>query len=85
FYSTFGYSENEIIGEHINIIRCKKSDQLAFQKLMLRAIHSKDFVNGSFVFTTNEQQNIDSNIIMIPFFDKSNLVSGYKIYIDTIF
>lgn len=84
FYNTFGYSEDEIIGKHINIIRCKSSDQLAFQKLMLRAIHLKDSVNGSFVFTTNEQKDINSNIIMIPFFDKSNLVSGYKIYIDTI-
>jgi len=85
FYNTFGYSEDELIGEHINIIRCKTTDQLAFEKLMLRAIHSKDSVSGSFTFVTNEQKDMESNIIMIPFFDKTNFVSGYKIYIDIIF
>ncbi len=84
FRRFFNYSGDEIIGQNINILKCENSTQESFQKLMLKAIHTKKTVLSTYSFKTNDDKSIDCDVTLTPNYDDSSLVAGYTIYLDIL-
>jgi PAS domain S-box-containing protein len=84
FSRFFNYSEDEIIGENINKLKCSSCSQDSFQQLMLKAIHTKQTITSTHTFTTNEDKSIICDVTMTPNYGSDSLVSGYTFYLDVV-
>ena len=84
FNRLFDYTDDEIIGENINKLRCTSCSQESFQKLMLKAIHSKQMITSTHTFTTNTDKSIVCDVTMTLEYGSDSLVSGYTFYLDMI-
>ncbi len=82
FNRLFEYTEDEIIGENINRLKCPTCTQESLQKLMLRAIHSKQTVTTTQTFTKSSGISIICDVTMTPNYGSNFLVSGYTFYLD---
>lgn len=82
FLRFFSFSKDEIIGKNINILKCEDYKQESFQKLMLKAIHTKKTITSTYAFKTNKSQSIHCEITLTPQYDSELLVSGYIVHID---
>lgn len=82
FNSFFGYTN--IVGENISVLRCDTCDQETFQKLMLKAIHTKKMVVSHYTLITNEDRRVNTEVTMAPFYNQDALVDGYEVYIDIL-
>jgi len=84
FLRFFELSKDEIIGENINILRCENCDQESFQKLMLKAIHTKKTVTSTYTFKKGENSKITADVTLTPSYNINMLVSEYTVYIDIL-
>ncbi|MDB2405493.1 response regulator [Arcobacteraceae bacterium] len=84
FLRFFNFEKDDIIGKSINILQCDTCTQESFQKLMLKAIHSKKSVVSTYVFKTQNGKSINCDMSLAPEYNSSNLVSGYTIYLDIL-
>jgi len=82
FLRFFSFSKDEIIGKNINILKCEDYKQESFQKLMLKAIHTKKTITSTYAIKTNKSQSIHCEITLTPQYDSELLVSGYVVLID---
>ena len=82
FKILFGYTD--IIGKNISVLKCESCVQDTFQKLMLKAIHSKKTVISSYTLSTNNGRKVDTEVTMTPFYREDALVGGYTVYIDIL-
>jgi len=82
FKTFFGYKK--IIGENISILRCDMCEQETFQKLMLRAIHSKKTVISKYTLITQEDHKFSTEVTMTPFYNDDALVNGYAVFVDLL-
>ncbi len=83
FKAFFQYSE-DIIGKSIDILKCESCHQESFQKLMLRAIHTKKTVIAKYTLITNNERKFETEVTMTPFYGKDALVDGYTFYLDIL-
>lgn len=83
-FKTFFQYDDDIIGENINILKCDNCHQESFQKLMLRAIHTKKSVIAKYTLITNNDRKFESKVTMTPFYGKDALVNGYTFYLDIL-
>ena len=84
FNRLFEYSDDEILGENINKLKCTSCSQESFQKLMLKAVHSKQAITSTYTFATNSSKSIVCDIMMTPNYGSDSLISGYTFYLDVI-
>ncbi len=85
FFRFFDFSKDEIIGKDINTIRCENCTQESFQKLMLKAIHTKKTVTAMYGFKKiGDQRTINCDLTMTAFYNHDGLVDGYTVYLDPI-
>lgn len=84
FLRFFNFKSEDIIGKNINILKCETCTQESFQKLMLKAIHSKKSVVSTYVFKTQDNNSITCDISLSPDYNSESLVSGYTIYLDIL-
>ena len=84
FNRLFNYHNDEVIGKNINILKCTSCSQESFQKLMLKAIHTKATLNSTHTFTTNNNKSIIFDVTMTPNYGSDSLVSGYTFYLDLV-
>ena len=84
FNRLFNYHRDDIIGQNINILKCTSCSQESFQKLMLKAIHSKKTITSTHTFTTNDNKSIVCDVNMTPNYGSDSLVSGYTFYLDLV-
>ena len=78
----FGYTD--IVGKNISVLKCETCVQETFQKLMLRAIHSKKTVLSSYTLLTSNGRKVNTEVTMTPFYREDALVGGYTVYIDIL-
>lgn len=78
------FNSTEILGQNISILRCDTCTQETFQKLMLKAIHSKKTVMSNYTLITNSERKINTSVTMTPFYTQDALVGGYTVYIDIL-
>jgi len=83
FKAFFQYNE-DIIGKSIDILKCESCEQESFQKLMLRAIHTKKTVIAKYTLITNNERKFETEVTMTPFYGKDALVDGYTFYLDIL-
>ena len=83
FKAFFQYSE-DVIGKSIDILKCESCEQESFQKLMLRAIHTKKTVIAKYTLITNNERKFETEVTMTPFYGKDALVDGYTFYLDIL-
>ena len=83
FKNFFGYDDS-ILGKNINILQCASCVQDSFQKLMLKAIHTKKTVIATYTFRTNSNRTIEAEVTMTPSYGEDSLVNGYTFYLDII-
>lgn len=74
----------EIIGKNISVLRCETCNQETFQKLMLKAIHSKKTVVSNYTVITNSGRKANADVTMTPFYNEDALVNGYTVFVDLI-
>jgi len=79
----FGYDDS-ILGKNINILQCSSCTQESFQKLMLKAIHTKKTVISTYTFVTNTSRTVEAEVTMTPSYGEDGLVNGYTFYLDII-
>jgi PAS domain S-box-containing protein len=85
FLRFFDFSNEEIIGKDISTIRCDNCSQESFQKLMLKAIHTKKTVTAMYGFKKiGDQRTINCDLTMTAFYNQNALVEGYTIYLDPV-
>ena len=82
-FKTFFGHEN-IIGENISVLKCDSCEQETFQKLMLKAIHSKKTVISHYTLITNDNRKVNTSVTMDPFYSSDALVNGYRVYVDIL-
>ena len=82
-FQTF-FDHSEIMGQNISALRCETCVQETFQKLMLRAIHSKKTVMSNYTLITSSGRKINTDVTLTPFYGEGALVHGYIIYIDIL-
>lgn len=78
------FDNSEIMGQNISVLRCETCVQETFQKLMLRAIHSKKTVMSNYTLITSSGRKINTDVTLTPFYSQGALVDGYIIYIDIL-
>ena len=78
----FEYSD--IIGKSINILQSENCDQESFQKLMLKAIHTKKTVISTYSLITKSKRKVDIEVTMTSIYGKDALVNGYVVYFDIL-
>ena len=83
FCRLFEYTDDEIVGEDINKLKSTSCSQESFQKLMLKAIHSKQTVTATHTFTSSSNKSLVCDLTMTPSYGADSLVSGYTFYLDT--
>lgn len=83
FKTFFGYDDS-ILGKNINILQCSSCTQESFQKLMLKAIHTKKTVVSKYTFITNHNRIVEAEVTMTPSYAKSGFVNGYTFYLDIL-
>jgi len=82
-FKTF-FNYDDIIGQNINILKCDSCNQESFQKLMLKAIHTKRTVMSTYTLITDNDRRVDVEVTMTPFYGNDALVNGYIVYFDII-
>lgn len=83
-FKTFFQYTDDVIGENINILKCESCAQESFQKMMLRAIHTKKTVIAKYTLSTNDGRKFASEVTMTPFYGSDALVNGYTFYLDLL-
>lgn len=83
-FKLFFEYEDKVIGEHINFLKCSNCTQDSFQKLMLKAIHTKKTVISNYTFVTNSQRVVEAEVTMTPLYGENSLVNGYIFYLDLL-
>lgn len=83
FKSFFEYDES-IFGEDMNILKCQTCTQESFQKLMLKAIHTKKTLVSTYTFQTKSDRRVDAEVTMTPHYGEDTLVNGYTFYLDLL-
>jgi len=83
FKEFFQYTD-DIIGKNINILKCQNCEQESFQKMMLKAIHTKKIVIADFSFSTKNERKFDSKVTMTASYREEALVIGYTFYLDIL-
>ena len=84
FCRLFDYEKDEIIGKNINILKCESCMQESFQKMMLKAIHSKKTISSAHTFMTNDNKQIVCDVTMTPKYGSDTLINGYSFYLDVV-
>ena len=84
FCQLFGYKNEEIIGQSINNIKCESCTQETFQKMMLKAIHTRKPVVSKYTFTKKDEQSIICEVTMTAKYNIESLVEGYIFYLDIL-
>ena len=84
FIQFFSYTKDEIIGKNINELKCDTCEGESFQKLMLKAIHTKKTISSTHTLLTSEDDQVHFDITMTPTYGDDSLVSGYTFYLDLI-
>lgn len=84
FLHFFSYSKDEIIEKNISELRCDTCEDESFQKLMLKAIHTKKTITSTQTFVTNENTKVNFDVTMTPTYDNTGLVCGYTFYLDLV-
>jgi len=79
----FGYDDT-ILGKNIQILQCASCKQESFQKLMLKAIHTKKTVIEIYTLVTKSNRSIETELTMTPSYGRDNLVNGYTFYLDIL-
>jgi PAS domain S-box-containing protein len=79
----FGYDDS-ILGKNLKILQCTSCTQESFQKLMLKAIHTKKTVIATYTFKTNKDRKVEAEVTMTPSYGEDGLVNGYTFYLDII-
>jgi DNA-binding response OmpR family regulator len=83
FKTIFAYND-DVIGQNINILKCESYVQDSFQKLMLKAIHTKKTVIATYTFSTKSKRILDTEVTMTPSYGQNALVTGYTFYLDLL-
>jgi response regulator RpfG family c-di-GMP phosphodiesterase len=78
------FDYKNIVGKNINILKCQSCNQESFQKLMLKAIHTKKMVMSTSTLITNYDRKVDVEVTMTPSYGVDALVNGYLVYLDII-
>jgi len=78
------FESSKIEGKSISILQCESCEQESFQKLMLKAIHSKKTVISTYTLSTTKGRRIDVEVTLTPFYGNDALVNGYTVYLDLI-
>jgi len=78
----FEYSD--LIGKSINIFQSENCDQESFQKLMLKAIHTKKTVISTYSLITKSKRKVDVEVTLTSIYGKDALVNGYVVYFDIL-
>ena len=74
----------DIIGKSINILQAENCDQESFQKLMLKAIHTKKTVISTYSLITKSKRKVDVEVTLTSIYGKDALVNGYVVYFDIL-
>ncbi|MGB5867121.1 MAG: response regulator [Arcobacteraceae bacterium] len=83
-FKTFFQYTDDVIGQNINILKCESCTQESFQKLMLRAIHTKKTVIAKYTLSTHDDRKFDAEVTMTSFYGSNGLVNGYTFYLDLV-
>lgn len=84
FYRYFSFDKDEVIGQSIDIMRCESCNQETFQKLMLKAIHTKKTVVSSYSLKLGDDKTVECDVTMSATYDEQSLVDGYILYLDIL-
>lgn len=85
FFRFFNFEKDEIIGANINELQCENCDaEESFQKLMLKAIHTKKTVVSTYTFKTDDNVSVKCDLTLSSLYDSNSLVNGYVIYLDVL-
>ncbi|MEA2050177.1 MAG: response regulator [Campylobacterota bacterium] len=84
FLNFFDYDKKDILSKNINNLRCDSCEDESFQKLMLKAIHTKKTILSTHTFITNENIKVNFNVAMTPIYASSGLVESYTFYLDLV-
>lgn len=84
FLRFFDLSKDEVVGQNINILRCEDCSQESFQKLMLKAIHTKKTVTSTYTFEKSNKTKFTADVTLTALYDTNMLVSEYIMYLDIL-
>lgn len=85
FLRFFEFSKEDVIGQNINLIRCDDCTEESFQKLMLKAIHTKKTVTSTYLLVKSDNKTkIMGDVALTPTYNNDMLVSEYILYIDLL-
>ncbi|MEA2018742.1 MAG: response regulator [Campylobacterota bacterium] len=84
FYRYFSFDKDEVIGQSIDIMRCESCNQETFQKMMLKAIHTKKTVVSSYSLKLGDDKTVECDVTMSATYDEQSLVDGYILYLDIL-
>ncbi|MDX9742765.1 MAG: response regulator [Arcobacteraceae bacterium] len=83
FSELMGYSESELMGENISILK-ENNSGISIQKEMLEAIHKKTTIDSIHEFTTKEGKPLKFKTKMVLFYGDDLLIAGYNFYLELI-
>lgn len=84
FIRYFEYLKEEIIGQNINILRCESCVGESFQKIMLKAIHTKKTISSTHTFKTSSDKSFVCDLTMTPLYGSDGLICNYKFFLDVV-
>jgi PAS domain S-box-containing protein len=84
FLRFFEYTKDEVIGKDLTTLRCETCDQGSLQKLMLKVIHTKKTHTATYTFRKKDEQSVDCDLTLSPFYNEEQLIDGYVIYLDIL-
>jgi PAS domain S-box-containing protein len=77
-----GYTQEELVGQNISILKDISCESVPFQKQMLEAIHKKQQITTSHTLKTKDGKLLDFEISMVLSYSSDALVSGYTLYLN---
>lgn len=80
FAKMLSYSDEELIGENLSILKDISCQNMTFQKQMLEAIHKKTQVKSTHTVKTKDNKKLIFDVNMILFYGEDSLVAGYTLY-----
>jgi len=83
FSELMGYSESELMGENISILK-EHNSGISIQKEMLEAIHKKTTIDSFHEFTTKDGNPLKFKTKMVLFYGDDLLIAGYNFYLELV-
>ncbi len=77
-----GYTQEELVGQNISILKDISCESVPFQKQMLEAIHKKQQITTTHTLKTKDGKLLDFEISMVLSYSSDALVSGYTLYLN---